>query len=124
VPTLIIVTSHIGFGAPHKQDTRAEHGEALAKRRYALPSASYGWQEDAHFLVLAASASSQTHTLSASGGARAKSGTILFTAYRKPISRAGQPDCADAQKWELPTEWTWELPAFRPMAMASLTRDS
>ena len=28
-PTLIIVDSHIGWGAPHKQDTNAAHGEPL-----------------------------------------------------------------------------------------------
>jgi transketolase len=28
-PTLIIVHSHIGYGAPHKQDTAAAHGEPL-----------------------------------------------------------------------------------------------
>src|SRR6266850_2114174 len=28
-PTLIIVDSHIGYGAPHKQDTHAAHGEPL-----------------------------------------------------------------------------------------------
>ena len=33
-PTLIIVDSHIGYGAPHKQDTSAAHGEPLEKRRF------------------------------------------------------------------------------------------
>jgi transketolase len=28
-PTMIIVESHIGYGAPHKQDTSAAHGEPL-----------------------------------------------------------------------------------------------
>ncbi len=28
-PTIIIVRSHIGYGAPHKQDTAAAHGEPL-----------------------------------------------------------------------------------------------
>ena len=28
-PTLIIVESHIGYGAPHKHDTSAAHGEPL-----------------------------------------------------------------------------------------------
>ena len=30
VPTLIVVDSHIGYGAPHKQDTASAHGEVLA----------------------------------------------------------------------------------------------
>ena len=28
-PTMIIVDSHIGWGAPHKQDTASAHGEPL-----------------------------------------------------------------------------------------------
>src|SRR5690606_17247605 len=28
-PTLIIVDSHIGYGAPHRQDTKEAHGEPL-----------------------------------------------------------------------------------------------
>ncbi len=31
VPTLIIVESHIGYGAPHKHDTSAAHGEPLGE---------------------------------------------------------------------------------------------
>src|SRR5438477_11997143 len=30
-PTLIIVDSHIGYGAPHKQDTHGAHGEPLGE---------------------------------------------------------------------------------------------
>ena len=32
-PTLIIVDSRIGYGAPHKQDTSGAHGEPLGGRR-------------------------------------------------------------------------------------------
>lgn len=35
-PTMIIVQSHIGYGSPHKQDTKEAHGEALATQRYGL----------------------------------------------------------------------------------------
>src|ERR1700674_2054122 len=51
VPTLIIVNSHIGFGAPHKQDTSAAHGEPLGEEEVRLVKRSYGWPEDAKFLV-------------------------------------------------------------------------
>lgn len=33
-PTLIMVASHIGYGAPHKQETRAAHGEPLGWAHY------------------------------------------------------------------------------------------
>src|SRR5271165_6383841 len=35
-PTLIIVDSHIGWGAPHKQDTSAAHGEPLGEEEVRL----------------------------------------------------------------------------------------
>jgi transketolase len=51
VPTLIIVESHIGYGAPHKHDTSAAHGEPLGEEEIRLSKRSYGWPEDAKFLV-------------------------------------------------------------------------
>src|SRR6202049_4702522 len=51
VPTLIIVESHIGYGAPHKQDTSAAHGEPLGEEEVRLAKRRYGWAEDAKFLV-------------------------------------------------------------------------
>ncbi|RTL79404.1 MAG: transketolase [Hyphomicrobiales bacterium] len=50
-PTLIIVRSHIGYGAPHKQDTAAAHGEPLGEDEVRLAKRSYGWPQDAKFLV-------------------------------------------------------------------------
>src|SRR5271166_5098915 len=50
-PTLIIVDSHIAWGAPHKQDTSAAHGEPLGEEEIRLTKRNYGWPEDAKFLV-------------------------------------------------------------------------
>ncbi|MGH7247338.1 MAG: transketolase family protein, partial [Pseudomonadota bacterium] len=50
-PTLIIVDSHIAFGAPHKQDTSAAHGEPLGEEEVRLAKRAYGWPEDAAFLI-------------------------------------------------------------------------
>ena len=50
-PTLIIVDSHIAWGAPHKQDTHAAHGEPLGEEEVRLTKRAYGWPEDARFLV-------------------------------------------------------------------------
>jgi transketolase len=35
-PTLIILDTHIGYGAPHKQDTAAAHGEPLGDEEVRL----------------------------------------------------------------------------------------
>ncbi len=43
--------AHIGYGVPHKHDTRAPHGEPLGEEEIRLAKRSYGWPEDAKFLV-------------------------------------------------------------------------
>ncbi|HVP10920.1 MAG TPA: transketolase, partial [Phycisphaerae bacterium] len=50
-PTLLIVDSHIAYGAPHKQDTSAAHGEPLGEDEIRAAKRTYGWPEDAKFLV-------------------------------------------------------------------------
>src|SRR5438445_2857939 len=50
-PTLIIVDSHIAYGAPNKQDTSAAHGEPLGEQEVRLTKRNYGWPGDAKFLV-------------------------------------------------------------------------
>jgi transketolase len=67
-PSLIIVNSHIGFGAPHKQATSAAHGEPLGEGEVRLVKRSYGWPEDAKFLV----PDGVRKNLEAGGGARGR----------------------------------------------------
>ena len=50
-PTFIVLDSHIGYGSPHKQDTAEAHGEPLGEEEVRLTKRSYGWPEDAKFLV-------------------------------------------------------------------------
>ena len=50
-PTLIIVDSHIAYGAPNKQDTSAAHGEPLGEAEIRLAKQHYGWPEDSKFFV-------------------------------------------------------------------------
>jgi transketolase len=50
-PSLIIVRSHIGYGAPHKQDTSSAHGSPLGEDEVRLTKEAYGWDPDKHFYV-------------------------------------------------------------------------
>ena len=50
-PTLIIVDSHIAWGAPSKQDTHAAHGEPLGEEEIKGTKRNYGWPENEKFLV-------------------------------------------------------------------------
>jgi len=50
-PSIIAVRTHIGYGAPNKQDTQKAHGSPLGEDEVRLAKEFYGWDPDAHFLV-------------------------------------------------------------------------
>ncbi len=50
-PSLILVRSHIGYGAPHKQDTASAHGSPLGEEEVRLAKEAYGWDPDKQFYV-------------------------------------------------------------------------
>ena len=50
-PTLIIVDSRIGYGAPTKEGTHGAHGEPLGVEEIRGAKRFYGWPEDETFLV-------------------------------------------------------------------------
>ncbi len=50
-PTLIMVRTIIGFGAPDKQGTSDAHGEPLGEEELRKAKKNLGWPEDARFLV-------------------------------------------------------------------------
>ena len=50
-PSLVITRSHIGYGAPKKQDTREAHGEPLGAEEAAAAKRALGWPESPPFLV-------------------------------------------------------------------------
>ena len=50
-PSLIITRSHIGYGAPHKQDSREAHGEPLGPAEAAAAKQALGWPASPPFLV-------------------------------------------------------------------------
>ena len=50
-PSLVAVRTHIGYGAPHKQDTQKAHGSPLGEDEVRLAKEAYGWDPDKHFFV-------------------------------------------------------------------------
>src|SRR5207249_2290189 len=50
-PSLIITRSHIGYGAPKKQDTREAHGEPLGAEEVAAAKRAVAWPESPPFLI-------------------------------------------------------------------------
>ncbi|HKZ85240.1 MAG TPA: transketolase [Anaerolineae bacterium] len=50
-PTLIVCRTHIGFGAPKKQDTASAHGEPLGEDELRAAKAALGWPADSTFYI-------------------------------------------------------------------------
>src|SRR5881628_3658316 len=110
-PTLIIVDSHIAYGAPNKQDTSAAHGEPLGEEEVRATKRRYGWPEDAKFLVPDGVREHFRRELGTRGRAAREAWQTRFEQYA-----ARYPAEADAlrriQRRELPERWDAELPAF------------
>jgi transketolase len=122
-PTLIIVDSHIGFGAPHKHDTSAAHGEPLGEEEIRLAKRSYGWPEDAKFLVPRGVCEHFQEGIGRRGRRLHDDWRALFAAYRTKF-----PDLADQiermQKGAPPRAWDSQLPVFAADAKGVATRES
>src|SRR5581483_3881049 len=50
-PSLIVIRSHIGYGAPHAVDTAKAHGAPLGADEVRAAKEALGWDPDATFLV-------------------------------------------------------------------------
>lgn len=50
-PSIIVLKSVIGYGAPNKANTHGAHGAPLGEDEIKLAKKFYGWPEDAKFLV-------------------------------------------------------------------------
>ena len=50
-PSLIIARTHIGYGAPHKQDTFHAHGSPLGPEELQAAKANLGWPTEPSFLI-------------------------------------------------------------------------
>jgi transketolase len=112
-PTLIIVDSHIGWGAPHKQDTSGAHGEPLGEEEIKATKRNYGWPEDAKFLVPDGVYEHFAGGIGARGKGARDEWMALFERYG-----AEHPDLADQllrmQRRELPEGWDKDIPTFEP----------
>jgi len=110
-PTLLIVDSHIGWGAPHKVDTPAAHGEPLGEEEVRETKRAYGWPEDARFLVPDGVRERFAAGIGARGAEARTAWEGRFAAYA-----AAEPELAAEveaqQRRELPAGWDAAIPSF------------
>ncbi len=122
-PTLIIVDSHIAYGAPHKQDTSAAHGEPLGEDEIRLTKRNYGWPEDATFLVPEGVREHFHEVMGKRGRSLREAWMARFNEYK-----IRYPALADhlyaMQHRQLPGGWDKDLPTFPPEPKGIAGRDA
>ena len=120
-PSFIVVDSHIGYGAPTKQDTAGAHGEPLGEEEIRKTKERYGWPPDAKFFV-PDEVAKHMHKQFRRGRKLEKEWQEKFDAYRQ-----GEPALAaewkQIQNRELPAGWDKDIPSFPADPKGLATRD-
>jgi transketolase len=121
-PTLIVVNSIIGYGAPTKQGSHSAHGEPLGVEEVRGAKRNYGWPEDESFLV-----PEKVRSHFADLGKR---GAELRAAWDELFAKYGEefPELADQldkmQTRQLPEDWDADLPEYPADPKGVASRDS
>jgi transketolase len=122
-PTLLIVESHIGYGAPHKQDTSGVHGEPLGAEEVKLTKRGYGWPEDAQFLVPDGVYDHFAEGIGARGKKLRGDWEALFARYKSAHPNLAR-QCEQIQARGLPQGWDKDIPVFPADPRGIASRDS
>jgi len=122
-PTFIILDSHIGYGSPHKQDTAEAHGEPLGEEEVRLTKRSYGWPENAQFLVPDGVYDHFSAGLGARGAKNRQGWIKLFNDYKVKYPELGT-EIEQMQRRDLPFAWDRNLPTFPADAKGVAGRDA
>jgi transketolase len=122
-PTIILVRSIIGYGAPHKANTHEAHGAPLGEDEIRLTKQAYGWPADEKFLVPPEAAAHFAAGIGARGEALRSEWQQQFAAYEKQhAQQAGELKAIWDRK--LPSGWDKDLPVFPADAKGMATRIS
>ncbi len=122
-PSMIVVHSVIGYGAPKKAGTKEAHGEPLGDEEIKGAKKSYGWPEDAQFLVPDGVTERFATKLGARGARLSGEWEALFARYRAEYPElAAELDQINQHK--LPSGWDADIPSFDADPKGLASRDS
>jgi transketolase len=122
-PTLIIVKSVIGFGAPKKAGSHESHGAPLGADEIKGAKAAYGWPVDAQFLVPPEVPGHFADTMGVRGRA-------AHDSWRRTLAEQAQSHAAlatelvDFLAGRLPAGWDAAIPCFPADAKGLASRVS
>ncbi len=122
-PTLILVHSHIGYGAPHLQDSPKAHGEPLGEAELKLAKQFFGFPPERSFVVPDGVMQHFAAGIGARGEAAHADWDKLRAGYRSQYpDLAAQVDAIESGA--LPEGWDADLPSFPPDSKGVATRDA
>ncbi len=121
-PTLIIVKSIIGFGAPNKQDTSGAHGSPLGEEEISLAKENYGWSRE-KFSVPEEVIEHFKSKIGTRGGESYRQWSEKYATYCEQFADEAKQIQAMAAD-ELPAGWESSLPTFDADAKGMATRAS
>ena len=122
-PTLIVVDSHIGWGAPTKQDSHSAHGEPLGEDEIRGAKRNYGFPEDKKFYIPDGVFEQFRNGIGARGGKLRAQWMQLFDQYRTQFATEAD-HLYRMQHRELPIAWDKNIPTFAADAKGMAGRDA
>ncbi len=120
-PSLIVVRSHIGYGAPNLQDTHTAHGAPLGEEEVAQTKEFYGWPTDEFFLV-PDRVKEHMKDVAENGKAKEEEWNQLFKEYKSKFPELAK-QLEDAISFKLPDDWDSDIPVWTPDDGAQATRN-
>jgi transketolase len=120
-PTLIIVDSHIGWGSPNLVDTAQVHGEPLGEDEVRATKATYGWPEDAQFLIPDGVREHFDDGIGRRGRELREEWERLFDGYHREKETLAH-EIEAMQRRELPDGWDTDIPSFQADEKGLATR--
>ncbi|MDB2526182.1 transketolase [Mariniblastus sp.] len=121
-PTLIVLKSIIGFGAPNKQDTSGAHGSPLGEEEIALAKENYGWKHE-KFAVPVEATDDFRAKLGGRGGSAHAQWTEKYASYAEAFPTEFK-ELETLFAGKLPEGWETSIPEFETDSKGMATRVS
>jgi transketolase len=109
-PSLVLARTHIGYPAPHKQDTADAHGSPLGEDEVRATKKILGWPPDEHFRV-PPDALRRWRAAGERGNGLKADWEARFAAYRREHPELAR-ELQRAVSGRLPEGWDADVPSF------------